>query len=258
MTQTVLSPDARIAVDGLALEVRRWPGGRGAPVVMLHEGLGSVAMWRDFPARLAEATGREVIAWSRRGYGRSDPLPHRRTPRYMHDEATAARRLLERLGLERAHLFGHSDGGSIALILAALAPEVASSLVLEAPHVIVEPQTYDSIAAVKAGLSASGLIGRLARHHDRPEEVFWRWNDIWLDPDFRAWDITGLLPAVTAPALLIQGHDDEYGTMAQLDLIGAALPETARLELAACGHAPHRDQPEAVLRATAEFLAERP
>lgn len=243
----------RVKVAGVGLEVRRWPG-EGLPILLLHEGLGSVSLWRDFPGRLAAATGREVIAWSRRGYGLSDPLSGRLDPDYMHREAALLPPLLDVLGVGQAHLFGHSDGGSIALIAAAYSPERVASLILEAPHVHVEPVTVASIAGVKRVYETSDLGQKLGRHHADPDHVFWHWNDIWLDPRFRDWTIEALLPAVTAPALLIQGRDDEYGTMDQLDRIAAILPHARRLELDACGHSPHRDQPEALLAAAADFL----
>ena len=245
----------RVAVGGVKLEVRRWPGD-GEPIVLLHEGLGSVSMWRDFPERLAQATGREVVAWSRRGHGFSDPLPAKRNPDYMHREADALVGLLDDLDIVRAHYFGHSDGASIALIAAARFPERVATLILEAPHVLVEQVTVDSIAEVKTTFQTTDMGRKLGRHHADGDHTFWRWNDIWLDPRFRDWSIEELLPAIRAPALLIQGRDDEYGTMDQLDRIAAVLPVTRRLELDACGHSPHRDQPQAVLDATKAFIAE--
>ena len=282
-----MSKSERITIDGVGLEVRRWPGEgeplvrlrgnpivrlhgdpivrlhgdpivrlHGDPIVLLHEGLGSISMWRDFPEHLAQATGRTVIAWSRRGHGLSDPLPERRDPDYMHREAEALIALLDHQHIGRAHLFGHSDGGSIALIAAARHPGRVATLVLEAPHVLVEQITVDSIARVKGIYQATDLGRKLGRHHADSDHTFWRWNDIWLDPRFRDWNIESVLPAVTAPALLIQGRDDEYGTMEQLDRIAAVLPVTRRLELDACGHSPHRDQPQAVLGAARAFIAE--
>jgi pimeloyl-ACP methyl ester carboxylesterase len=251
-----LAEDSRLVeVGGVSLEVRDRPG-RGLPILMLHEGLGSVAMWRDFPAALASATGRRVVAWSRRGYGLSDPLPEPREPDYMHREAEALPPLMDTLGLDRAILFGHSDGASIALIAAARFPERVAGLLLEAPHVFVETLTLDSIAAVKESYRTTDLGRRLGRHHRDADHVFWRWNDIWLDPRFRDWSIEALLPQIEAPALLIQGLDDEYGTMEQLDRIASVLPDASRLELERCGHSPHRDQPESVLSATARFIAD--
>jgi pimeloyl-ACP methyl ester carboxylesterase len=250
-----MAEPAIVEVSGVRLEVAEWSGG-GTPILMLHEGLGSVSMWRDFPARLAERTGRRVVAWSRRGYGRSDPLPQKRDPDYMHREAVLMPPLMDTLGLGRAHLLGHSDGGSIALIAAADNPGRVASLVLEAPHVFVEQITVDSIAAVGELFRTRDLGAKLGRHHLDAARTFWRWNDIWLDPRFRDWNIEALLPDVRAPTLLIQGLDDEYGTLDQLDRIQAVLPETHRLELSHCGHSPHRDQPEAVLAAVAAFLSE--
>jgi pimeloyl-ACP methyl ester carboxylesterase len=211
-------------------------------------------MWRDFPQQLALTTGRPVLAWSRRGYGLSDPLPGRRDPDYMHAEADAVVRLMDTLAIERAVLFGHSDGASIALITASRAPERVAALVLEAPHVFVEDLSIESIARTRHLYTTTNFRQLLGRHHRDPDHVFWGWNDIWLDPRFRDWSIEELLPAIRAPALLIQGRDDEYGTLEQIDRIGAALPDVQRLELERCGHSPHRDQPEAVLRAAADFV----
>jgi pimeloyl-ACP methyl ester carboxylesterase len=237
-----------ISVGGVDLEVQR-VGGSGMPILLLHEGLGSVSMWRNFPTRLAAATGRPIIAWSRQGYGASDPLLEARDPDYMHREAAHVLGLMDVLEIPRAHLLGHSDGGSIALITASVAPDRVASLILEAPHVYVEQLTIDSIAGVRAVFEASDLSSRLGRHHVYPDQVFWRWNDIWLDHRFRDWNIEALLPGIDAPALLIQGLDDEYGSMDQLARIEAVLSCTRRLELSQCGHSPHRDQPDEVLAA---------
>jgi pimeloyl-ACP methyl ester carboxylesterase len=242
-----------LEVAGLTLEILRWPGS-GVPILLLHEGLGSASMWRDFPDRLAAKTGRPVIAWSRRGYGSSDVLPHSRDPDYMHIEAHGIPALLDALKIERALLLGHSDGGSIALIAAAHFPERVAGLILEAPHVYVEQLTLDSIAAIGDEYHATGLGARLGRYHRDADRVFWQWNDIWLDHSFRDWSIEALLPAISAPTLLIQGLDDEYGTMDQLRRIQTVLPKTRCLALGACGHSPHRDQPLAVLDAAADFI----
>lgn len=244
-------------VAGRRLEVATIPGDPGRPaIVLLHEGLGSLAMWRDFPQRLAERTQRRIVIYSRFGHGRSERLDASRAVRYMHDEGEIVLpALLDALGLERPVLFGHSDGASIALIAAAHRPAAVGALVLEAPHVFVQDLTVASIAKVKAQVAESGLIERLARYHDDAASTFWGWNDIWLHADFRGWDIRALLPHVVAPALLIQAEDDEYGTLAQLAAIAAALPHTERLVLATGGHSPHRAHEAAVLEATAAFLA---
>jgi pimeloyl-ACP methyl ester carboxylesterase len=250
-----LAEAGSVRVGGVALELREWPG-RDVPILLLHEGLGSVGMWRDFPERLASATGRRVIAWSRQGYGFSERLGGPLRPGYMHDEADRVPRLLDALGVDRAVLFGHSDGASIALIAAARYPQRVSALILEAPHVLVEQLTLDSIARVREVFLAGDMVERLGRYHRQPVEMFWAWNNIWLDPRFAGWNIEHLLPAITAPALLIQGLDDEYGTLDQLDRIAAGAAAVRRVELAACGHSPHRDQGDAVLRATVDFLTD--
>jgi pimeloyl-ACP methyl ester carboxylesterase len=223
---------------------------------MLHEGLGSVALWRDFPARLAEATGRRVLAYSRLGYGSSEPLHGPRGVDFMHREALhALPQLLEALGVRECVLFGHSDGASIALIHAARARRPVAAVIALAPHVFVERYALDQIAAARRAYLEGPLRGKLARFHADVDSAFWGWSDIWLHPDFVAWNIEALLPDIPCPLLAIQGVDDEYGTLAQIDRIERGARTMRRLELAACGHAPHRDQPGAVLTATADFLA---
>jgi pimeloyl-ACP methyl ester carboxylesterase len=249
-----LSQPQLIPVAGIELEVQSWGAGQET-ILLLHEGLGSVAHWRDFPPALAEATGRRVVAWSREGHGRSQKLSAPpRNPDYMHLEAERLVPLLDTLGLPSVHLFGHSDGASIALIAASRFPERVKSLVLEAPHVLVEQVTYDSIAKAKDAYRSTDLPARLGRYHADVDHTFWNWNDIWLDPRFRDWNIVDVLPGIRAPALLIQGVDDEYGTLDQLKRIAAVLPQTRLVVLEHCGHAPHRDRPDAVLNKTNEFL----
>lgn len=242
-----------IAVDGVDLEVQSWGAG-AETILLLHEGLGSISHWRDFPERLAAATHTRVIAWSRQGHGRSQKLAARRDPDYMHIEAQRIGPLLDALDVRSAHLFGQSDGASIALLAAAMLADRVDTIILEAPHVLVEQITYDSIAEVREIYLTTDLSRKLARHHADVDHIFWMWNDIWLDPRFRDWNIEDALPAIRAPALMIQGLDDEYGTLDQLDRIRAVLPRTETLLLERCKHAPHRDQPEAVLNATAKFL----
>lgn len=243
-------------VDGRRLEVaihRRDPG--RVPLVLLHEGLGSVAMWRDFPAQLGAATGRTTIVYSRYGYGESDVFEEPRDVDYMHHEGrVVVPALFEALGLREAVLFGHSDGASIALLAAAARPGLARALILEAPHVFVEDLTVASIARVRETYAATDLRAKLRRHHRDPEATFRGWNDIWLDPRFRAWNITAELDAVRAPVLVLQGAQDEYGTTAQLDAIAQRVPHTTVTVLEGCGHSPHRDRPDAVLDASVRFL----
>ena len=230
-------------------------GGRDRPtLVLLHEGLGSIAMWRDFPHRLAHATASRVVAYSRRGYGNSDPLTGARGVRYMHDEADIVLpELLDALGIARPILVGHSDGASIALIHAAGAREVAA-VVAMAPHVMVEDVSIASIAAAREAYGTTALRAKLARYHADVDGAFRGWNDIWLHPDFRAWNIEACLPRIACPILAIQGEDDEYGTMAQVERIAALAPDVELVRLADCRHSPHRDQPEAVIEALVRFV----
>jgi len=225
-------------------------------IVMLHEGLGSVSLWKDFPRSVARVTGQRVLVYSREGYGRSTPLTGPRTLRYMHDEALIVLpRLLDQLAIDKPLLFGHSDGASIALIHAGGSGRPVSGLVLLAPHVIVENISVTSIAAVGRAYETTDLRGKLSRHHEHVDSMFRGWNDIWLDPTFRAWTIEEYLPRISCPILAIQGHDDEFGTMEQIERIGRAAPHVELLKLANCRHSPHRDQPEAVLQATARFTS---
>jgi len=248
---------SHVTVQGRRLEYRRVAATRPATptLVFLHEGLGSVSLWRDFPDRVAAATGCGAVVYSRYGYGRSDVLaaPHRVD--YMHREAREALpELLEKLGVLDPLLVGHSDGASIALIYAAAHPGM-KGLIVEAPHVFVEDVSVRSIAAAKEAFESSDLPERLARHHADAAKTFYGWNDIWLHPDFRAWNIEALLPAIACPVLAIQGLDDEYGTLAQL----AALERHVRgkvtlATLPECRHSPHRDQAGATLEAMVDFI----
>jgi pimeloyl-ACP methyl ester carboxylesterase len=234
-------------------------GGPGAPtIVMLHEGLGSVALWKDFPARLAQAARSNVIVYSRHGYGRSAPLQRPRAVSYMHDEALIVLpQLLDALGVEDPILFGHSDGGSIALIHAGGSGRKVRGVVALAPHVFVEDISVENIAAAKTAYETTDLRARLERYHDDVDGVFWGWNNIWLDPEFRSWNIQEYLPHLTCPVLGIQGESDEYGTMAQLAAIQQAAGDVEVICLANCRHSPHRDQPEQVLEALTRWMERR-
>jgi len=230
-------------------------------LVFLHEGLGSASMWKDFPVRLCEAGGYRGLVYSRTGYGRSTPRPHgeRWTPEYMHEQAREVLpQFLAAAGIDaatdRPWLFGHSDGASIALIHAATYTAAVAGLVVLAPHIFVEDLSVHSIEQAKYAYAGTDLRHRLARHHQDVDSAFWGWNDIWLDPAFRRWNIEGLLAAIRVPVLAIQGHNDEYGTMAQVDDLAAQVPQAEVLKLDDCAHSPHRDQPEAVMRATIDFI----
>jgi pimeloyl-ACP methyl ester carboxylesterase len=226
-------------------------------LVFLHEGLGCVALWKDFPRRVATATGCNALLYSRQGYGDSAALQGPRSPDYLHHEAlTVLPQLLDRFDIRDPLLFGHSDGASIALIHAAGAARAVRGLVLMAPHVKVEEISVGSIAAARQTYENTDLRTRLARYHADPDAAFRGWCDIWLDPRFRAWNIEDLIGQIRCPMLAIQGFDDEYGTMEQIDSIARRAPGTQLLKLKACAHSPHRDQPEAVIAAAARFLGE--
>jgi pimeloyl-ACP methyl ester carboxylesterase len=245
-------------VAGHRLECVRIDGAKSAStLVFLHEGLGSVALWKDFPARVAEATGCPVLVYSRAGYGRSSPAVLPRAPDYMHVEAlTVLPALLDRLGIADPVLVGHSDGASIALLHAGSGSRPVRALVALAPHVFVEDMSIASIDEVRRQYETTDLREKLARRHADPDAAFRGWNDIWLAPAFRSWNIEACLPGVRCPLLLIQGRDDEYGSAAQLDAIERQVGgKVARIELADCRHSPHRDQPEATLAAIADFVA---
>lgn len=256
---------AELALPG-PREVRieyEWIGAHDAHVpvvVFLHEGLGSLAMWRDFPAAFCMANGVRGFVFSRYGYGRSTPRPHdeRWTRDFMHVEAhEVLPALLREVGIERPWLFGHSDGGSIALLYAARHHDVAG-VVAVAPHLFVEDISIASIRQARVAYETTGLRQRLARYHDDADSAFYGWNDIWLSPDFRAWNIEHDIAMVACPVLAVQGVDDEYGTLAQVRAIARLLPSRATvLELERCGHSPHRDRPDALISAAGRFIAER-
>ncbi len=240
-------------VDGVELETEEIAGAEPA-LVFLHEGLGSVALWRDFPARLAAASGRRALLYSRAGHGFSDVPDTDRTPRFMHEEALdVLPALLRAAGIERPVLVGHSDGGSIALIHAGR--HDVSGLVLLAPHVFVEDLSVASIEEARTTFETTDLGERMARYHRDPERTFRLWNDIWLAPEFRAWNIEDVLPHVTAPTLLIQGEHDQYGTLAQIEAIERGVRGRVRRAVLDCRHAPHLEVPEATLDVATRFLA---
>lgn len=250
-----------VIVQGRSLEVERIAGfsPRAPELVFLHEGLGSISHWKDFPARVAAATGCPVTVYSRYGNGNSDLLTEPRPVTYMHDEGLRALPdLLAQLGIDNPILVGHSDGASIALIFSggvAGAHNNVRGLVLLAPHVFVEDLSVTSIAAAKTAFESTDLCAKLGRHHRDPARTFWGWNNIWLHPDFRRWNIEEYLPRIRCPILAIQGLDDQYGTMAQVHaIVRQSGGPVEILSLAECRHSPQRDQPEATLAAIAKFV----
>jgi pimeloyl-ACP methyl ester carboxylesterase len=247
-----------LIVAGRRLEAAEWPGSAARrPLVLLHEGLGSVRRWRDFPPALNTATGRRVIAFSRFGHGRSPPPPRPRTPAFFHEEALEVLpEVLAQLGAERPILVGHSDGASIALIHAGRQPVTAIALL--APHVFVENVTVSAIEAARERYASGDLRARLARHHDDVDAAFHGWCDVWLDPAFRDWSLEADAERVRCPVLLIQGREDPYGTLGQLDRTGAWVRGPVERLVVAGGHSPHRDAPGEVLTALAAFMERLP
>jgi pimeloyl-ACP methyl ester carboxylesterase len=246
-----------VVADGRRLEYR-WAGGgaRAAAIVLLHEGLGSVSLWRNFPARLAEATGLPVLAYSRAGYGRSEPLSGARHVRFMHDEAERALPpLLAHFGIRRPLLVGHSDGASIALLHAARHPTIARGVVALAPHLFVEPVTLAAISAIAARFDDGELARRLARHHADAVATFRGWSDAWLSPDFQAWNIEADVAAIGCPILAMQGTEDEYGTMRQIERVEELAPDVRSIALPGCGHSPHMEAADRVIDEIRGFQA---
>ncbi len=259
---TAASRTVPLEIGGVGrLEGAWWgPGPEAAPsVVLLHEGLGSVSLWRDFPERLAAATGLGVFAYSRLGYGQSDPAPLPRPLTYMHDEAREVLpRVLDAAGIRRCIMLGHSDGGSIAAIYAGSHQDArVRGLVLLAPHFFVEEAGLAAIREAKRTFETGDLRARLARHHRDPDTAFRGWNDAWLDPDFpRVFDLQPDIAHIRVPVLVVQGEADPYGTVEQVRLAEReAYCPVDSLLLPGVGHAPHQEAPEAVLAAAQEFAS---
>jgi pimeloyl-ACP methyl ester carboxylesterase len=249
---------SQLRVNGIQLELRKIAGSAtAAPLVFLHEGLGSVSLWTqrgiDWPQQVCDATGRAGVVYSRRGYGQSDRTSGDLPADYMHREAwEVLPALLEAVYIDKPVLLGHSDGATIALLYASR-HSVAACIAL-APHVLVEDVAIKSIAEAKIAFESGGLRERLARHHADVDGAFRQWNDVWLSEAFRSFDIRQECSRITAPLLLIQGLEDEYGTLRQLDEIALAAPHALRLHLSDCGHSPQRDQSKKTLEAVTRFL----
>lgn len=254
-----MSEPVTLHVEGHRLDAAWWNRASSRePLVLLHEGLGSVGLWRGFPGALAEATLRPVFAYSRPGYGRSSPASLPRGVRYMHDEAVLLPRVLDEAGIGRCILVGHSDGASIATIHAGSTQDFRiRGLALLAPHFFVEDLTIAGIEAARDAYRTTDLPARMARHHDDASATFWGWNDIWLDPAFRAWRIEDELAHVRVPVLIVQGTADEYGTKAQIELAETACYcPVERVLLEGARHSPHLDRGPETIAAIASF-AER-
>ena len=242
-----LTPSARTATDTPL-------------IVFLHEGLGSIALWRDYPQQLCDEGGYRGLVFSREGYGRSTPRArdHDWPPTFMHEQATEMLpQLFARLGIgdaDRPWLLGHSDGASIALIFAAKYPASIAGVIAVAPHIVVESLSLASIAAARDAYVEGTLRSRLARYHDDVDSAFFGWNDAWLAPAFATWSIEPLLDRLRCPILAVQGRDDEYGTLAQVEGIRERAPQTEIIVVPACGHSPQRDAPQALTDAAIDFI----
>jgi pimeloyl-ACP methyl ester carboxylesterase len=234
-----------------------------APVaVFLHEGLGSIAMWKEWPQKLCEQLGFRGLVYSRPGYGGSTPRaagvkwPVDFMHRQAHDVLPALLDVLAIDHVERGRMWviGHSDGGSIALLYAAAFPDALGGVIAIAPHVFVEDVSIDEITKTTALYTQGDLRARLSRYHANVDSAFYGWNDIWLNPEFRRWDMTGLLSSIQCPLLAVQGHEDEYATMAQIDAIASRVPQAQLVKLPACGHSPHRQCPTMLDAAILAFI----
>jgi pimeloyl-ACP methyl ester carboxylesterase len=248
-----------VEVDG-KLEYIDLPATRAQrpEILLLHEGLGSVSMWRDFPQRVAGRTGCRTLAYSRHGFGRSGPRTRPWTPRFVHEEAhEVIPALRERLGIEWPVLLGHSTGASMALAHAGDGRWPVAAVIAMAPLTDVQRSNVESIRRARAHYEGSDWREKLARHHDDVDGVFYGWNDTWLRPDFRDWNLRADLAGIRAPILAILGKEDEYATADQVETIRREARMAAAFEfllLEGCGHAPHREQPEAVLGAVERLI----
>ncbi|MBT5472659.1 MAG: alpha/beta hydrolase [Nitrospina sp.] len=248
MRASRLPADGFIEVRGARLEFKYSQRSESdeTALVFLHEGLGCVDLWRDFPHQVADATGVSCFAYSRMGYGRSDPTPLPRSASFMHDEALLVLpQIMGFCGFRKIIYVAHSDGASIALInAAAAAPDALAGMVLMAPHVFVEPETLRGIEIAARTYRETALRQRLLAYHgERVDGAFWGWNQIWRDASFQNWNLCDLVPSIAVPTLLIQGSDDPYGTLAQLDAIESGMcAPVQRVVLDDCGHNPYRDK----------------
>jgi pimeloyl-ACP methyl ester carboxylesterase len=251
----------KLTIQGKELDFLRlqpsFPLVSDSVIVMLHEGLGSISLWRDFPQQVAEATGHEVLVYSRYGYGNSEASPGFPFS-YMHDEGLKfLPELLERLDIKKPILFGHSDGASITLIAAGGSKIEPKGVIVMAPHVIVEQICFDAITDAQVAYQQTDLKDKLGKHHADVDSAFFGWSNAWLSPEFKNWNIEEYLPMISCPILAIQGYEDEYGTMAQIDKIverskKAAFVDTLKIEN--CRHSPHKDQTKIVLDQITHFI----
>jgi pimeloyl-ACP methyl ester carboxylesterase len=250
--------NSTVTINGIDLETTFQSGNSldARVIVFLHEGLGCVSLWRDFPARLAAATGCAALVYSRYGYGRSAVCQRGFDPDYMHREALEILpALLDYFSVFNPIVYGHSDGASIGLVHAGGAERAVCGVIAEAPHVFVEPESISGLDMAREAFDSGALKEGLARHHSDAERTFRAWNNVWRSSAFENWNIEAYLPAITVPVLMIQGAEDAYGTVAQLDAIAAGVTGPCdRLLLTSCGHSPHREMTDRVLKRVANFV----
>lgn len=245
-----------LQAGGKRLEWAAWGAGDGPVIVLLHEGLGCVALWRDFPEQLVRATGCGVFAFSRAGYGQSEPCDLPRSLDYMTREAVEVLPgVLDALGADRVVLMGHSDGATIAAEYAGRCKDARlRSVVLMAPHFFTEEAGLAEIARAREAYETTDLREKMARYHMDVDAAFRGWNGAWLDPGFREWNVAGALDGIGVPVMVIQGREDQYGTLAQVEEVTRRVQGAEALVVEECRHAPQFDQPEAVLAAVAGFV----
>ncbi|PCH73403.1 MAG: alpha/beta hydrolase [Rhodobacteraceae bacterium] len=258
--QWAAQPDAPLTVDGVDLEYACYgPAPDKAPtIIMLHEGLGCLALWRDFPQQVAEQTGMGVFVWSRQGYGQSAPADLPRPVDFMtHEAVDVLPKLLDHIGLRRGILFGHSDGATIAAIHAGSVADMrVRGLILMAPHFFTEPGGLAAIKSARDSFDTGDMQVRMGKYHRDPVATFHGWNDVWLSPGFRDWNVSDVIDYWRVPVLAIQGREDQYGTLAQIEEIEARITAPLDVEvLDNCRHAPHFEQPDRTLKAVVEFAA---
>jgi pimeloyl-ACP methyl ester carboxylesterase len=257
---TTWGSDGHFEIDGKSLEYRTWgkPPTEAPTLVLLHEGLGSLAQWKDFPERLAEATGFGVLAYSRAGYGRSSTVELPRPLDFQTREATdVLGKVLDAAGIRETVLLGHSDGATIAAIYAGSVSDMrVRGLILMAPHFFTEPGGLDAIRAAGEAYAKGDLKQKLAKYHDNVDAAFKGWHDVWTDPAFEDWNVADVIDHWRIPALAIQGDADPYGTLAQVDEIEQRIYSPfERLVLPGCGHAPHQERTAETEAAIVEFCA---
>lgn len=258
--------DEKIEIDGYSLHTKRLclplnAGQEKPTLVFLHDSLGCTQLWRDFPQKLALATQCDVFLYDRQGYGQSAPFGNeQRKATYLEEEAHVLAKVLKEAGIEEAILFGHSDGGSIALVAAAEYPELIRGMITEGAHVFVEEITLAGIREAVKAYQTTSLPQKLAKYHNvKTEAVFHAWTDTWLSSGFREWNIEEYLPRIQCPGLIIQGTADEYGTEAQVDaIVEQAGGKAEKWMIPGIGHSPHKEAPELVLQGSADFCKTLP